>query len=305
MLQWGSMKATRIHWILPALVLFVLFAANGCERSAPPVAELSVQPADVRLAFPQTVPLDFEWKIGAPLEGLEGKPRVFLHLLDKDGEVIRTFDHPVPFDWRPGSTESYSWSLEQSALVPALEEGSYGLTVGLYDSAENRWPLSVTGEQVADAEYQVATVTATREESGFPRFYFSASWLPVEGGTDRQVLGRRWLSEDGVLRLGEITAPGTVRLLVGIPSDEAIAQEVVLEGEAGEPATTIGSSCGDSQVTVAGSGSHWVEIPIGADVDGVMPSECEISIDSNFYLLSLESLERRTVALESVAWAPA
>jgi hypothetical protein len=296
------MRALRVSSILPLIVLFLV---AGCERSAPPVAEVSVQPTEVQLGFPGTAPLEFEWRVGETLEGLQGKPRVFVHLLEEDGEVVRTFDHPLPFEWRPGATETYVWNIEQSALVPALEEGSYRLTIGLYDMAGNRWPLDVDGEEVADVEYHAATLNATQDEAGFPRFYFSASWLPVEGGTDRQVLGRRWLAEDGVLRIGEITAPGTVRLLVGIPSDEAIAQELVMEGEASEPAVTIGSSCGDAQVTVTGNGSHWVEIPIEAGEDGAVPPECELSIDANYYLLSLESLERRTAALESVSWSPA
>jgi hypothetical protein len=172
------------------------------------------------------------------------------------------------------------------------------MTVGLYDDAGHRWPLKVAGEEVHPQEYRIATVSATSDAKG-PQFFFAATWLPVEGGTDMQILGRRWLSEDGVLRLSEIPGEGTLFLRIGIPKG-GDAQELVVSDESAVPAVHLATTCGDYEMAVSGPGSHVVEVPVSVTAE---ENACDISFTSNFYLLSRDNLSRRTLALEDLSWS--
>jgi uncharacterized protein affecting Mg2+/Co2+ transport len=212
--------------------------------------------------------------------------------------VVRTFDHDFVGSWSAGSETSYDVVLSESALVPALPDGQYALTAGLYDEAGHRWPLAVKGEEVHPQEYRIATVTAGSGPEA-PQFFFAATWLPVEGGTDMQILARRWLAEDGVLRLSEIPGEGVLSLRIGIPKGGG-SQELVMTGESAIPAVHLATTCGDYETAVSGSGSHVVEVPVALEGDD---RSCDISFASNFYLLSKDNMSRRTLALEDLSWS--
>ena len=65
-----------------------------------------------------------------------------------------------------------------------------------------------------------------------PRIAFSSeSWLPVEPGGDRQILGRRWMGPGtAALRFQGITSPGTVWMLIRIPEGKAAGERLELDG---------------------------------------------------------------------------
>jgi hypothetical protein len=261
------------------------------------VGELAIEPQSITMSYPQFVRATLNWTMTEPLADLSGSPRVFLHLIDGSGEVVRTFDHDFIGDWSAGSETSYQVVLSESALVPALPDGQYALTAGLYDEAGNRWALAVAGEEVHPQEYRIATVTASSEATG-PQFFFGSTWLPVEGGTDMQILARRWLSEDGVLRLSEVPGEGTLFLRVGIPKGGG-GQDLVVEDESAVPSVHLATTCGDYETAVSGPGSHVVEVPVAVSGE---ENACDISFASNFFLLSQDNLSRRTIALEDISW---
>ncbi len=142
-----------------------------------------------------------------------------------------------------------------------------------------------------------------------PQFFFSASWLPVEGGTDLQILSRRWLPEDGVIRLGGISAPGKLWLLVGVPEGGGALQEPVLDAGEVEQIVEVTTTCGGAAVRLSGPGSHPVELPItipdaSAEEDGEAgPADCEVRFAANYYLMSHEGDQSRTVVLEVLSWS--
>ena len=286
-----------------ALIIGCLAAGllAACGDDAPPVASVEMTPGELTLAYPGFAEYELQWTLEAPLENRQGDLAAFVHLLDDDGAVLRTFDHALPFEWTAGATESYRQKIFQSALAPALETGTYELTIGLYDAA-NRWPLATSGGEVRSFEHRIATVVVPEVKDRFPAFYFSPEWLPVEGGTDRQILGRRWLREDGVIRLGELTRAGSLWLLVGVPTGEGEDLEIVLDEGADRQIVTLTSGCDGSVASITGSGSHDVAIPVTAGPGGALPEECEISIEANYYLTSTKDGSRRTVALESLSW---
>jgi hypothetical protein len=282
---------------MSAVVAVGFFA---CSPADSPVAELSVEPQEIVMPYPHYVTVSLDWRITGPLGDAAGEPRVFLHLVDSDGDVVRTFDHDFPRKFETDTDVGYSVEMSQSALVPALADGQYALTAGLYDSDGSRWPLVVTGEEVAENEYRLATVTAV-SGTETPKFFFSPTWLPVEGGTDLQVLARRWLEGDGVLRLTDVPSAGTLRVGIGIPRADG-PQELVLGEGASQPTIRVETTCSGYSTEVSGSDSHIVAIPVSGTGG---ESACDITFSANYYLLSRDNMSRRTMALEELSWSTA
>ena len=140
----------------PLLALALLAALlSACGGAGEPVARVSLAAGEIVLPHGVMVPTELRIE---PLRELgEGKRAlVFAHLLDAEGTVVRTFDHPVPSAWRVGETIVDQVPLAQPVLGPALPRGDYRLTLGLYDGGDERWPLAGLGEEVARLEYLAA-----------------------------------------------------------------------------------------------------------------------------------------------------
>ena len=279
----------------------------GCAQEPDPVGRLGTGAGEIQLGYPQVVELELVWEMKRPLEGLAGPTRVFVHLLDTHGDIVRTFDHELPGAWKVGGELAYEIPIYQSALAPPLDAGRYKLTIGLYDREGNRWPLENAGAEIGDGEYEVATVAVVESGPKMPQFFFSSSWLPIEGGTDLQILARRWLTENGAIRLGGVTDAGSLWLNVGIPEGGGALQAPVMADGAAEQRVLVTTTCGGAEVQVSGPGSHSVSLPI-APVEGVegeedRPSECEVAFEANYHLMSREGDQSRVLALEGLSWS--
>lgn len=298
---------TRMRAPLQALPLLLALAlAAACGGAPEPVAGLEVELARKELPHRSYLPLQLAWRLREPLTAT-GALRVFVHLIDPEGSVARTFDHPWPHEWRPGSRVEYVVLLHQSALAPPLEPGGYGLTVGLYDEAGERWPLATRGETVDRYEYRVAELIVPPGAGQQPLYQFSSEWLAPEAGRDRQILTRRWLGGPGHLRAAGVLRPGELWLRLRLPQPGERQQLVLGEG-ASQQGVVIRSDCGGVEVRLAGAGEHDVVLPIaasGATAGGPEEGSCAIHLEPNFYLRELDSLSRRALSLEVLAWAPA
>jgi hypothetical protein len=303
----------RTH--LPLLVL-LLAGLQGCRHEVPPVATLDVQPRSVVLGYPQATSTRLTWTPETK-EGGEApaEPLVFVHLLDAKGVVVRTFDHPFPQRWAAGVPVSYDLKLYQSALAPPLDPGRYRLGIGLVDRAGKRWPLAGLGPPIGRNEYLAADVEATPQPAG-PQFGFSPAWLPLQAGTDKQVLARRLLSDQpGEIRVEAIPGPGSVWLTLRIPLGDGGNEKVVFHDPATTtPAVVVRGTCGSVETGISGSGPHEVEMPVGAAAAAGASSQgaagaggggCRISLVPNFHIVSPASPEPYSVALQVLSWAPA
>jgi hypothetical protein len=259
---------------------------------------VELESSEFELPHRRFVTLDLSWRVREPLVGRQGQLSVFVHLLDEPGSVVRTFDHPWPGSWQAGSRIDDRVNLHQSAVAPPLEPGTYALTVGLHDSEGHRWPLITRGELVDRYEYQIANVRVPAESDSEPMFQFSPEWLDSEPGRDRQVLARRWLTGAGHLRATGLGHPGELWLRLLLPSAGG-QQEMVLAETTLQQGAVVHSDCGDVEIRLAGAGSHDVLLPIAPDGDS---DSCAIEITPNFYLLELESGERRAISLEGLAF---
>ncbi len=280
--------------VLPLLALSLSVLACG-EDDGPPVARVDVTPQQLRLGFPEVETFQLTWTPTAELEGLSSQPMVFVHLLDDKKKLVRTFDHPFPQRWRPGSPVTYEARLFQSQLAPPLSPGVYTLTVGLYEG-KRRWALEGLGERLDSAEYVAAQVEVPSESTA-PKLVFSPQWQPVEPGSDRQVLVRRWLGNRGAIRLDGVRAPGTLWLALRIPPVDAANERLELEGAANLPAVLV-RGCGGFEMSVSGPGTHEIEVPVEAAENGA----CRIGLNPNFAIVSSLNGKRRSVSLENAAW---
>jgi hypothetical protein len=259
--------------------------AAACGRSRP-VGSLSVQPTSVDLAFPLATPLGFRLTPTAGLKGLQGKPVVFVHVLDGGRRLLRTFDHPLPETWTPGRAQSYEIELYQSAIAGPLPAGAYEITGGLYEhGTRRRWPLTVDGEEVGRQEYRLATLVVPKSAPPAPSFQFSGGWLPVEPVSSKQVVARRCLWGDGSIAVVAPPAPGTVRVAASLKAGQ---------GPGVAAAWRVSASCSPEVAEIFGSELEWVGFLVSAAA-GEPP--CEIRFTPPAQATQL-------LCLEVLAWRP-
>lgn len=271
---------------VPGLAL-VLAGSSGCRERAEPVASLRVEPKVVNLEHSRAVSMRLRWSPKAPLDGLRGHPRVFVHLL-RGRELLRTFDHPLTEEWSPWRPQTYEVDLYQSAIAESLPAGAYELTLGLYDdSSGERWALEVEGAEVGRREYRLATVVVPAASAGAPTFEFAGGWLPVEPGGSRQVIARRCARGEAAITVRGVASPGTVRLGSSVPKGASGAVEVT-------------ASCTAERAEIRGPEFQWVSIPIGNAAAG---PDCEIRLRPAAPT-SVDPENERSVCLEVLAWRP-
>ncbi len=273
----------------------------GCKHEAPAIGRLDIQPHTVSLGYPELTMahVTFSPSGGPDAEALApadgSRALLFVHLLDAQGAVLRTFDRPL--------RRSEDVRLYQSALAPPLDPGKYRLSVGIYDHNGKRYPLEGLGKPIGRSEYVAAEIDVPPQAAG-PRFSFSSAWEPIEAGTDKQVVARRWLADQpGEVHVDAIPGAGSLWLRFRIPAGNAAGEKLVLhDPAANSPAVVVGGTCGTVEASFSGPGYHAVEIPVDA---ATAQKGCLISLAPNFHVISTNRPELRSLTLDVAAWIPA
>ncbi|MFP3939184.1 MAG: hypothetical protein ACLF0P_02660 [Thermoanaerobaculia bacterium] len=298
----------------------------GCaEEPEEPVARLRVPRAEVLLPYAASARLETAWRPLTPLGSGPARPAgpvepvVFVHLLDDDGRILRTFDHPFPGPWTPldpGDPPVLdAVELWQSALGPPLPPGRYRLTMGVVDPVKGtRWPLAVDGsadgavdaaggppgEPVDRGEYAVATVVVPEGDEGRGvEVVFEGAWSPVEVGSDRQVLATRMLNGQGTLVFRGLTEPLPVQMVLRVPDASGGPARLVSRTGSEVPTVVVASECAREPVRLTGWGSHSVRLrlrPAGG------AGECVVRLEPDFALIDPETLQRSAVQLRRLTW---
>jgi hypothetical protein len=273
------------------LSVLLLLLASGCRERAEPVASLSVEPKDVELPPGRATGWKLTWSPKAPLDDLQGKPRVFVHVIAPGRNLLRTFDHPLAEEWTPWRAQSYEIDLYQSALAEPLAAGAYEVTAGLYDDASGeRWPLDAAGDEVGRREYRVGTLVVPAAEAGTPTYDFGGGWLPEEPGGSKQVLIRRCARGEATIAVRGVASSGTVVLGSSVPK---------LGSGSWGGAVALTSSCAAERGQVNGPELQWTRIPVAAST---ADPACEIRFTP---VPPAAGGTERSVCLEVLAWRPA
>jgi hypothetical protein len=275
----------------PALLAVALLAAAACTDRGGPVGAIDITPRRAELPYAQCTTIRLTWSPAAELHGQRGQATVFVHLLDSGGDVVRTFDHPLPADWRPAKEIAYPLDLCQSAFGPPMVTGPYDLTVGLVDaSTGRRWELSAQGGKPPKRrEYTVGTVTVPPSLVS-PDIVFGPGWMKEDPGRDRQVLARRKLVGAGSISVRSLPGPGVLRLALVVAPGAPIRTpgRVALA----EPDGAL--SNGASLTT----GRHVVELVAAG-------TAAEVRLQPPTLVATPAGEEPPWLALESLAWKPA
>ncbi|HEV8629352.1 MAG TPA: hypothetical protein VGV61_03475 [Thermoanaerobaculia bacterium] len=284
---------------LAGLVLVGLVAAGllACRGASEPVARLSLRERQLGFPHGRFLPLELRWEPSRALPAGTTAPVAFMHLIDAQGNVVRTFDHALPGKWTPGQTLVDVVPMYHSAIGPALPAGDYRLTIGLYDGKSQRFALQVEGEPIHREEYAVAQVRVPEVSAQEPAFAFSPEWQAVEAGGDRQTVARRWLSGDGALDVRGLPTPATVHMLLRIPTVEPPLR-LVLEPGATQPIARVTADCGGFTAEVAGEGFHELAVPIKGG------EGCHIAFDTNYQVVEMGTGRRLSLDLEQLGWEP-
>ena len=283
-----------IVFLLPCLLLVA-----ACKRDKEPVATLTLDDRSFELPHGRLVSLGLNWQLTKALPDDVTKPVVFVHLIDAQGNVARTFDHELPGRWRAGSTVRDRVALYHSAIGPALPAGDYRLTIGLYDGKEKRFALNLPqGEELKRQEYVVAQVKVPETSPSAPGFTFSPQWAATEPGGDRQAVARRWLAGDGSLEARGVPPPARVWMLLRIPKIEAPLR-LLLDPGATAPTARVSANCGGGfSADVSGEGFHEVAVPVQA------AGPCAVSFDTNYTVVEMGTGRKLSLGLEQLGWEP-
>ncbi len=291
---------TANAWARIAL-LFWVGLATACSRSESPVARLSLGLIPKSLPFPGFFEVSLEFEPLRELPAGSGRPIVFLHLLDRDGQLVRTFDRPLDGHFQPGTRLEHRVRLFQSALAEPLEPGEYRLTGGLYDSILGRYELATPLRKEARGEYRLGLVMVPALTEFTPVLRVSEGWLASEIGSDQQVLVWRPLggTESGSIQLDPLRGPGRLLIALEIPRP-ASGMHLELEPGAELPQVQVTGDCGAGSAEISGFGYHELELEVRAAPSG---ESCRLTFEPNFRLVPRERKPPSSIRLGIVAWA--
>jgi hypothetical protein len=246
--------------------------------------------------------LRLTWTPQAELLGAPGEPTVFIHLWNRSGDLLRTFDHPLPKPWQVGGEISYDLELYQSVLAAPLPPGDYDLSAGLYTADGRRWPLTVKGREMKRQEYLLTTLTVPPVSAETPTFTFPTGWADPVEGRDLQVPVLRWMAGEAAVQVGNLGVPGSLWLRLNLPDGEGPWQQRFVGDTEKKPRLEVRAECSDEFEELDTLGIHEVVLPIygeGGD------ASCRLHFQANYALVHSDTGEERTAALEVLAWSPA
>ena len=174
-------------------LFMVLLFTGGCGRTQ--YAETAVVTPTVTLARSVAaigMPLEMKYRfVVAPnAPAFTEDNTVFVHFLDRDGELMWTDDHqpPVPTrQWKPGQTIEYS----RTMFVPKFPySGEASIIVGLYSPRSgSRVPMS--GQARGQREYQLATFNLHPQTENL-YVVFKDGWHETEVAEDASGIEWQW-----------------------------------------------------------------------------------------------------------------
>jgi len=203
MRQYSTIGATLRR--LSSTFFLALLAAvpSACSRadSTPAVATVGFATSRPRVAVGSPVDLTYRFDV-APNAQIAGDYRVFVHVLNPDGEILWSDDHdpePHTSQWKGGQHVQYN----RTIFVPATPfTGDVNVEIGLYKDNDR---LALQGPDAADREspnrsYRVGTFQlAPPSENIF--IIYKSGWHPSEFAPEDPKKEWQWTQKSAVLTL--------------------------------------------------------------------------------------------------------
>ncbi len=236
----------RRNWIL--LCVLAAFAAVGCGKKAPdepPVATASLTLNHDRVPIGSPLTLTYRFEV-APNATVDGDYRVFVHVLDPEGEQLWTDDHepPVPTSkWRPGQKVEY----QRTVFVPSYPYiGEARIRLGLYSPGSGK-RLVLSNKEISRREYEVATFQLLAQSENIFVIY-KEGWHPAEVAADNPAVEWQWTKKSATLSFRNPKKDATLYLEAdGRPDLFTPPQQVTLR-VAGTPFATFAADFKDQRL---------------------------------------------------------
>lgn len=191
------MRRIRVAAAAAASLALLVAACSKKADATPPVATptLAMSRTDAPIGSP--VDLTYSFTVSPSAPPITDDYTVFVHFLDKDGELMWTDDHaptPPTRDWKPGATIKYTRTL----FVPKFPYlGEATVELGLY-STKTGQRLPLVGKDQGMRSYRVATFEMQPQpESTF--VVFKDGWHETEMGPPGSGVEWQWSSKASTL----------------------------------------------------------------------------------------------------------
>ncbi len=265
--------------IVFAVALVVALTSAACAEDETPQMDLQVQ-LDLPESVPLGEPLDigFVWTPASEFEAPADDYKVFVHMIDPDGNILLQDDHYPPqptSQWRAGQTEEYRrWYYPPNSL-----EAEYlDFVVGLY-SPDNRTRVRDADGSWAEGVQAHRMTVRSDDVSGIP--LYMEGWHPPEQATEPEPREWRWSQAQSRAVFTNPRREAVLHLRAHGPFDEVGAQVVVLRIGDNEVANVAVNGADEflERIVIPASAmgdNEWVELNL--EVTPVLvPQEIEAS----------------------------
>lgn len=262
----------RRNWVLVCVLATGLAVSCGRkEPNEPPVATPSVTLNHDRVPIGSPLTLTYRFEV-APNATFDGDYRVFVHVLDPEGEQLWTDDHDpaVPTSkWKPGQKIEYSRTL----FVPSYPYiGEAKTRLGLYSPGSGK-RLVLNGKEISRREYEVATFQLLAQSENIFIIY-KEGWHPAEVAADNPSLEWQWTKKSATVSFRNPKKDATFYLEADARPDLFTPPQQVTIRVAGTPVSTFPADFKDQKL---------LTFPIAAAQFGTADmGEITIDVDRTF-----------------------
>ena len=186
----------RLYVCLFTAILLVAGCGRTKDTEAPVVTPtVTLARPDAAIGMP--VEMSYRFVVAGNAPTFAEDDTVFVHFLDRDGELMWTDDHQpsVPTrQWKPGQTIEYS----RTMFVPKFPySGETSVVVGLY-SPRSGSRVPMTGQSRGQREYQVATFNLHPQTDNL-YVVFKDGWHQTEVAEDASGVEWQWSKKTATL----------------------------------------------------------------------------------------------------------
>ncbi len=262
-----------------ALALAVALVSTACADAGTPQLDVRVQ-LDLPDSVPLGEPLDigFAWETASEFEAPADDYKIFVHMIDPDGNILLQDDHYPPqptSQWRAGQTEGYRrWYYPPNSL-----EAEYlDFVVGLYSPDSRARVRDANGAWAEGVQVHRMTVRSD-DVSGIP--LYMEGWHPPEQVAEPEAREWRWSQENARAVFTNPRKEAVLHLHAHGPFDEVGAQAVVLRIGEDEVASVAVSSADEflERIVIPASSmgdNEWVELNLQV-TPALVPQEMDPS----------------------------